>query len=260
MKNNVNMEIHELEVVPVGKILSLHGWTEEQIKEAIFKDDHQTKFCWNCCYDYDWPTCRIPFKRDDRFSMTLYYAYGMFCTYNCAKSYLLSNLTNTRSNAMDIALMANKVRHLFQGHKSGPENTYFVKPVPNRNLLQKFGGRMTIGQFRDGCMKLNGEIIGQDSTNPMRMCRKFQCQQMKPTAFIDETLVKIVRVTVNSTQALQTVRQGPQSTVDNSKKRNYQNSEQQISQKMQESKQRKIEKQKKNMYTLDHIMKLNVNN
>jgi hypothetical protein len=161
---------------------------------------------------------------------------------------------------MDISLLANKARHLFQGHKSTASNAYFIKTLPNRNMLKKFGGKMDIKEYRDGCMKLNGEIIGTDRTNPMGLCRKEQRKNIKPTAFIDETLVKIVRVTVNSNGSLQTVGHNNPHNHTADKKRTFQNSEQLITQKMQESKQRKIQKQSKNMFTLDKMMHLEVKN
>lgn len=301
MKSSMDIKVHEVKAYPCGKVLSLHGWSKDQLEEALFKNVPTSSACWHCCHKFSWAPVRLPYQRDARFGRNVYYTTGVFCSFNCAKGYKLSTKT-TKTSVMDIAVLANKMRqfHLAPADpaeasiapkpvsataktsktakvtanapvpmvvvKSGPQNAYFVKLPPPRNSLQMFGGTSTIDQWRDGFMKLDGSIIGTDPTNPMGMLKKRK-RDVELPSFIDDSIAKMVRVSVAKTGILQNHRinenkrfySSSASAVQTGPTTNpYQFGERAIQQKLEESRQRREVKSITANHRLDSIMKLSI--
>jgi hypothetical protein len=93
-------------------------------------------WCWWCCYPFDTMPCFIPTRYDSlrgRFKIT-----GNFCSWNCAKSYLCFGQLGSRRKDM----------HMFTSlmfHLKLPVN---IKLAPSKEVLQRFGGTITIEEFR----------------------------------------------------------------------------------------------------------------
>lgn len=304
MKSDMNIKVHEVQAFPCGKVLSLHGWSKEQLEEALFKNVPTSTACWHCCHNFTWAPVRLPYQRDIRFGRNVYYTTGVFCSFNCAKGYKL-NQKSSKTSVMDIAVLANKMRQLHMVEdtakeapattptplpetsrpaagakkvqfasvkakmvlsKSGPQNAYFVKLPASRNSLKMFGGKVSIDEYRDGFMRLDGSIIGTDPTNPLNMLKKRK-RNVELPSFIDDSIAKMVRVSVAKTGILQNHRLNEKnrfySNAANAKQSGptvnpHQYGERAIQQKLEESRVRREVKSTNANHRLDSIMKLSI--
>lgn len=107
--------------------------------------------CWWCCHEFDNPPVYLPHSLlDDVFHVT-----GFFCSFNCALSYNISKKdTAYQQRATLLWLMYNKVSNIFD---SKHDSTVMI-PAPPRELLQKFGGWMTID-----CFRRHSLVLGRDT-------------------------------------------------------------------------------------------------
>jgi hypothetical protein len=93
--------------------------------------------CLHCCHPFDTIPVPIPRRYDDR--LNKYFVFGIFCSINCAKAYILEHepaISTTRM--LTFSTMCREVFGLREP----------VKPAPPRIMLQCFGGSLTIEQFR----------------------------------------------------------------------------------------------------------------
>lgn len=95
--------------------------------------------CWWCSYNFDTLPCFIP----DRYFNNTYYVFGCFCTYSCAMAYNI-NMNDSR-NSTRTSLIKKLYLEIFG-------NTENMPVAPERELLEKFGGPLTIQQFRDSAL------------------------------------------------------------------------------------------------------------
>tara|TARA_B100001094_G_scaffold319741_1_gene364975 strand:- start:228 stop:1028 length:801 start_codon:yes stop_codon:yes gene_type:complete len=96
-------------------------------------------YCWWCCHQFDNPPCYATIKYDDmrdRFNIR-----GNFCSWNCSKSYILSQSDTTKYRKCEylsyLYLRLNKKHNI-------------IKCAPPREKLKMFGGNMNIEEFRNG--------------------------------------------------------------------------------------------------------------
>jgi len=95
--------------------------------------------CWWDGYFFDTVPVQIPFKYDDNTKKFL--CYGNFCSFNCAYAYILSSQKQTKSHEI---FLLNKMFESF--NKS---SQYFLsKAPPKEGLLDEFGGKMSIIEYR----------------------------------------------------------------------------------------------------------------
>jgi hypothetical protein len=203
MKRVLEMPEFDIKLIEVGKVLSLHGWTAEQVKQCCYPHEPVPAACWNCCHTFAWNPTRLPYKCDTRFGTPVYYTTGVFCTFNCAKHYALHD---KRSSCMDIAVLAQKVRKVVVATKPGMHDAVLLKSVPSKFTLKMFGGSMSIDAYRSGCMRIDGSYCGEDPSNPMNMLAKRHRSDYEPPAFIDNATAKIIRRSVNANGSIQTAR------------------------------------------------------
>lgn len=190
----------DIPVIPLGQRLSLHGWSKEQVSEAILPNVPTNAACWYCSHRFDWAPVRLPIKRDDRPSIAgnirdLFYSDGQFCTFSCAKAHVLFSTQGpqNKSCSMYLALLANKARHLEEGETSNANNAIMIKAVPSKYKLIHFGGNMTIEEFRQGCMRLDGSICGDGPRMFDFRKPRSRREEIEPPCFIDKSIVTIVR-------------------------------------------------------------------
>lgn len=100
--------------------------------------------CWWCTYNFDSPPCFIP----ERYDNEKYYVFGCFCTFNCAVSY---NLNMGDYKIYDRYSLIKKLYHYI--HASDDE----ILIAPSREVLEKFGGPLTITEFRKNFKHCNKE-------------------------------------------------------------------------------------------------------
>ena len=100
--------------------------------------------CWWCTYNFDNIPCFIP----ERYDNDKYYVFGCFCTFNCAVSY---NLNMGDYKIYDRYSLIKKLYHNI--YNCDDEITM----APPREVLEKFGGPLTINEFRKNFKCCNKE-------------------------------------------------------------------------------------------------------
>jgi hypothetical protein len=180
----------DVPVVPLGERLGLNGWTHEQVKESLCSTAPSAIACWHDCHPFDWTPCRIPLKYDPRFGV--YYSAGHFCSWQCAKAHGLSNPGVRNETVSLIALEANRSRRRYVGYEKSIENAFVLGSVSSKESLQMFGGSTTIEEFRKGCLRFDGTVIGGEPQLPHTSLQSIR-NQLVPPAFIDKSKVQIFR-------------------------------------------------------------------
>ena len=114
-----------LDAIDVG---DLDGLNEKQ---------SQGNCCWNCCHEYTNMTISIPHK----YIKEIFYINGNFCSYECAARYIFDTYNGTE--------MWNKYSLLnFYYNTSLCKRGLRVKPAPSKLLLHKYGGKLSINEYR----------------------------------------------------------------------------------------------------------------
>jgi hypothetical protein len=106
--------------------------------ETVTHEPRSSTLCWHCCHAFDAEPVPFPYKWDER--RNVFTVCGAFCSFACVCGYNRDRgrLHNGKNCGMQI----------FQLYK---QVTGMQKPppcAPPRNLLQAFGGHMTIDEFR----------------------------------------------------------------------------------------------------------------
>ena len=96
--------------------------------------------CFWCCETFAGRPCIIPTHITDK----TWYVYGNFCTPQCCMAYLLSEILDTHTRWERIALL----NRLYGAQTNGR-----IYPAPSRESLQRFGGPISIEDFREMCEK-----------------------------------------------------------------------------------------------------------
>ncbi len=96
--------------------------------------------CFWCCESFAGRPCIIPTHIVDK----TWYVYGNFCTPQCCMAYLLSEILDSHTRWERIALL----NRLYGAQANGR-----IYPAPSRESLQRFGGPISISDFRDMCEK-----------------------------------------------------------------------------------------------------------
>lgn len=95
--------------------------------------------CWWCTYEFDTlPVCaplKYNSKRDE------FTVYGFFCSFSCAKAFLLYKNTPYIDPAL-ITLLNKRLTGSFET----------IPVAPSIQCLTRFGGNMTIEEFRNRCL------------------------------------------------------------------------------------------------------------
>lgn len=98
---------------------------------------HTEICCLHCCDSFD--TTPIPTVRRFDEVRNIYHVYGIYCSVNCAKRALMEtepNLSTTR-----LLYFNHMCRNVFGIHEA-------TKPAPPKIRLRRFGGDLTIEEFR----------------------------------------------------------------------------------------------------------------
>lgn len=101
--------------------------------------------CW-------WDTCpfdTIPFFLPDKYCGTTYYVFGNFCSLNCALAYN-ADMDDYRSN-IRTSLIKKMHQQIFG-------STECLVAAHDRELLTKFGGHLSIDEFRSKALLLKKEL------------------------------------------------------------------------------------------------------
>ena len=105
--------------------------------EGLDEQPSQGNCCWNCCHEYTNMTISIPHK----YIKEIFYINGNFCSYECAARYIFDTYNGTE--------MWNKYSLLnFYYNTSLCKRGLRVKPAPSKLLLHKYGGKLSINEYR----------------------------------------------------------------------------------------------------------------
>lgn len=97
--------------------------------------------CWWCCHQFSWMPCALPeYYKKDKF-----YVNGCFCSFNCTASY------NFSKNDDDIWERYSLLNLMYK--KLYNEKFVKISLAPPREILQMFGGYMSIDEFRENALK-----------------------------------------------------------------------------------------------------------
>jgi hypothetical protein len=91
--------------------------------------------CWWCTYPFDNQPCYLP----EKYSSEKYYVVGCYCSYNCASAY------NFSINDMKVWERNTLLKQLYD---EVIDNDRQLIPAPSNKLLERFGGPLTIEEFR----------------------------------------------------------------------------------------------------------------
>jgi hypothetical protein len=94
--------------------------------------------CWHDCHPFHTQPIPLLHRYDERSG--LYYVYGVFCSPNCAKMYIIEHEQGVTSLRMVEFLSMLRVVYGITGN---------LKPAPPRMRLKLFGGELSIQQFRN---------------------------------------------------------------------------------------------------------------
>lgn len=127
------------------------GWRDEKkVYQVLPKMSSKTTpwpnstdvHCWWCCF----PFTTRPVPLATYYHKGTFKVCGNFCSFNCAKTYLLKMGRNT-TNLVSLNVF------LYRQMTGQKEYTEIV-PAPPREMLKIFGGPFSIEEFRDSSLKL----------------------------------------------------------------------------------------------------------
>lgn len=130
----------------------------DDVLKCVSWPSSTTLLCHHCCYSFDGVPVPLPQSYDGL--RKVYHCRGNFCSWQCAKAYNNRQTPPSgRGNRnMYIAILAHRtwVKHM-EHTTTRKENqemktyaTYCIHPSPPREVLQVFGGDMTIEEYRKG--------------------------------------------------------------------------------------------------------------
>lgn len=97
-------------------------------------------WCFWCCESFDSIPVGVPIKKLNN----TFYMYGNFCSPECSAAYIFDN-----KKYMNDCWEKYSMLNMIYG------NSEPIKVAPSKICLKKFGGRLTITEFRNICTKLN---------------------------------------------------------------------------------------------------------
>jgi hypothetical protein len=141
-EEKISMKTQKIEV----KKINLYD-KEKKIKKKIYKlinfidlkniIEEQQICCWWCTYQFDNLACGIPIKYEN----DKYHVKGYFCSFNCALSY------NENEN-MDYLIKQERRSLLNLLYNKMEPLCYEIQKAPKKECLLKYGGILTIEEFR----------------------------------------------------------------------------------------------------------------
>lgn len=117
--------------------------------------------CLHCCECFS--NSPIPSVRRYDELKNLYYVYGIFCSVNCAKSYLIEH--EVAISTMRLLYFNHMIRNVYNIHEA-------VKPAPPRIRLKRFGGDLTIEQFRNNFTTVTSQTVEHPFVQTSLLCEE----------------------------------------------------------------------------------------
>ena len=112
----------------------------EKLEKSV--NNKVSEICWNCCHNFDSIVYGIPMKYHNK----VFYTYGDFCSLECCSRYSIEHFNNYH----EILSLINLYNNIINGSKDEKVNV-----APNKLLLNKFGGNLTIEDYRQNFKNKN---------------------------------------------------------------------------------------------------------
>jgi hypothetical protein len=132
-KDNFNLHVIQLKV-PIIKIKN----------NEIIVDNPTNIVCWWCTHKFDTIPCFLP----EDFTDGKFYVLGCFCSFNCAVAY---NFSLNDYKVWDRYSLLNKMYYIINGKHE------HITMSPPREILEKFGGTISIEEFRKSLVSCTKE-------------------------------------------------------------------------------------------------------
>jgi len=130
---DVVKQLHDLKLLNVNDLTKITIPSKTKIK------------CWHCTHNFNGPPFFIP----DAYINGYFYVFGCFCSLNCAATYNLHTLNDSRTKTRH-SLILILFHKIFGAHN---KLVYAAK----KELLEDYGGIMTITEYRKSFMSINKE-------------------------------------------------------------------------------------------------------
>jgi len=132
-KSNVTESTH---IILQKKIFDI----DKKVYDISYK--RKKVLCWWCCHIFDSEIVSFPIRKD---SFNKVYVIGIFCSFNCCKSY-----------GVDKNYNHNLFKKYYEFISKGSIRT--LKNAPPKETLYCFGGVLTIDEFRKNFIELKNKI------------------------------------------------------------------------------------------------------
>jgi hypothetical protein len=142
---NTNNEIKKNYIIKLNNNINLETDTIESYEKEDVHDSNinsnNSELCWNCCHPFHNIIYGLPLK----YINNIFYIYGDFCSLECSMKYAYDNLKY--KNVWELFSIINLYNKKFN------KNMKPVKMAQSKLLLQKFGGHLTIEEYRENFNK-----------------------------------------------------------------------------------------------------------
>lgn len=143
---NVGSYLEKREQAPKAYVNEYHDKKHDRIIRNLLVDLHgnelpmQTEVhCWWCCHGFTNQPCGIPVRYVDN----VFHVQGVFCSFSCACAYLVNEAQNRDQMWSSYSLL-----HLLCRKALNQSSVSKIHMAPPRQALQKFGGFLSIDEFR----------------------------------------------------------------------------------------------------------------
>jgi len=136
--DNLNYEMNEMNEKNENGEINENGDTNDIGDTNNIGDTNDIgKYCWNCCHTYNTQCHTIPLN----YGNDIFHMYGEFCSFECVARYIFDTYIN--HDLWDKYSLLNLYYNISRNTKND-----IVKLAPNKLYLKKFGGYLTIDEYR----------------------------------------------------------------------------------------------------------------
>ena len=172
--------------------------------------------CFWCCHDFDNTPWGVPLK----YEKDLFHMFGNFCSPNCVSSYIFDSNKNDDTKWELFSLLNLVYFKIYDKFKN-------IEPAPSKLCLSKFGGCLSIKEYRNNFNNNNmyelkfpptisiipvieeininklkiydnkNDFIPVDKTRMMKANTEFKLKRTKPISNFKNTLDNCMNITIN---------------------------------------------------------------
>lgn len=135
-----------------------------------------------CCWHDTEPFDGLPTYLPEKFYNGEFYVFGCFCSFNCACAY---NLAKNDGRVLDRHNLLIRMFYEINKKKITSVKDIEINPAGQKELLQKFGGPLSITEFRE-----NAKIMGRTYSELIPSCHPINI------TYSENTSSKIVNTSI----------------------------------------------------------------